>query len=79
MTSLYNPTFKCFVVSKHRIFITYPTNYDTIILHFIVEVDRIRIKRVDFPKKITGCAVFFLIILNLFSVEVFVNLVYNES
>ena len=32
MTSLYNPISKCFVVSKHGIFITYPTNYDVIIL-----------------------------------------------
>ena len=32
MTSLYNPISKGFVVSKHRIFITYPTNYDAIIL-----------------------------------------------
>ena len=32
MTSLYNPISKCFVVSKHEIFITYLTNYDVIIL-----------------------------------------------
>ena len=29
MTSLYN---QCFVVLKHGIFITYPNNYDTLIL-----------------------------------------------
>ena len=44
MTSLYNLISKCFVVSKHEIFKTYPTNYDAIIWElFIVEVDCIRI------------------------------------
>ena len=33
MTSLYNPISKCFVVLKHGIFITYPTNYDAIIIN----------------------------------------------
>ena len=36
MTSLYNLISKCFVVSKHGIFITYPTNYDVIILQRFV-------------------------------------------
>ena len=40
MTSLYNPISKCFVVSKHGIFITYPTNYDVIILQrFCQEIE----------------------------------------
>ena len=40
MTSLYNPISKCFVVSKHGIFITYPTNYDVIILQqFYQEIE----------------------------------------
>ena len=67
MTSLYNPISKCFVVSKYGIFITYPTNYDVIILqrlcqpalqiHLgivycrIVEVDCIRIKPSWLSKK----------------------------
>ena len=40
MTSLYNPISKCFVVSKHGVFITYPTNYDVIILHDFVRRSR---------------------------------------
>ena len=40
MTSLYNPISKCFVVSKHGIFITYSTNYDVIILQTILSEDR---------------------------------------
>ena len=41
MTSLYNPISKCFVVSKHGIFITYPTNYDVIILQrFCQEIEK---------------------------------------
>ena len=67
MTSLYNPISKCFVVSKHGIFITYPTNYVVIILQrfcqeieethlgivycHIVRVDRIRIKPSLLSKK----------------------------
>ena len=40
MTSLYNPISKCFVVSKHGIFITYQTNYDVIILQrFCQEIE----------------------------------------
>ena len=42
MTSLYNPISKCFVVLKHGIFITYPTNYDVIILQRFVRRDRSR-------------------------------------
>ena len=40
MTSLYNLISKCFVVSKHGIFITYPTNYDAIILQRLLSGDR---------------------------------------
>ena len=40
MTSLYNPISKCFVVSKHGIFITYPTNYDVIILQRFIRRSR---------------------------------------
>ena len=44
MTSLYNPISKCFVVSKHGIFITYPTNDDVIILQrFCQEIEETRI------------------------------------
>ena len=39
MTSLYNPIFKCFVVSKHGIFITYPTNYEAILLQRLLSGD----------------------------------------
>ena len=38
MTSLYNPISKCFVVSKHGI--TYPTNYNAIILQRLLSGDR---------------------------------------
>ena len=40
MTLLYNPISKCFVVSKHGIFITYSTNYDAIILQPLLSGDR---------------------------------------
>ena len=40
MTSLYIPISKCFVVLKHGIFITYPTNYDVIILQRLLSGDR---------------------------------------
>ena len=43
MTSLYNPISKCFVVSKHKIFINYPfdpTNYDAIMLQQLLSGDR---------------------------------------
>ena len=40
MTSLYNPISKCFVVSKHGIFITYPTNCGAIILQRLLSGDR---------------------------------------
>ena len=44
MTSLYNPISKCFVVSKHGIFITYPTNYDVIILQQLCqEIEETRV------------------------------------
>ena len=44
MTSLYNPISKCFVVLKHGIFITHPTNNDIIILQrFCQEIEETRV------------------------------------
>ena len=40
MTSLYNRISNCFVVLKHEIFVTYPTNYDAIILQQLLLGDR---------------------------------------
>ena len=51
MTSLFNPISKCFVVSKHGIFITYPTNYDVIILQrFCQEIEETRVANIYYIK-----------------------------